>query len=203
MPKREMTELTATEGDFVVRQLITDVLLTDHVVRSCFETAAMNDLDKKTLIGFIHYVIARPVGMSKCSQTDLNHILGTLLDVLMITAPELDHAEMTNAIPLIYGLLSADDPETIHIRTSTLYFLQVMKNGGNKLTDDDSKLLLMFDVVESLQVEVPIFLNWVLKQYVLDWTRPGEVTEAKRHQAEDIADLRKMVREEADRFQEA
>src|ERR1043165_6845369 len=204
MPERtNMTGLTATEGDFVVLQLIDDAFLTDRVLRGVIDTIdATNDLDKKMIIGFVHYVLARPVGMSECSQTDVDHILGALLDVLMTTAPELDYAEVKNAIPLTYRLLSAGDPATVHIRTSTATFLQAMEHGGHKINDDDSKLRLLLQVVEPLQVEVQLFLNFVLKQYVLDWTtHSDQLTEAKRLQAADIAALREMVREESERIQ--
>jgi hypothetical protein len=195
----------ATEGDFVVVQLMDDAILTDHVLRGCIDTIAnTNDLDRQMIIGFVHYVFARPIGMSECSKTDADHILGALLDVLMTTAPELDYAETKNAIPAMYRLLSAGDTATIHIRVSTAAFLQAMKNGGSKITDDDNKLRLMLHVVESLQVEVRIFLNTVLERYVLAWTKhTGELTETRRRQAADIVGLRKLIREESDRIQGA
>jgi len=59
----------------------------------------------------------------------------------------------------------------------------------------------MLDVVEPLQVEIPIFLNGVLKKYLLDWTKQsGELTEAEYAQATDIRAMRQFVREESARI---
>lgn len=206
MPEEnEMTAQTTTEGDFVVLELMEDALLTDKALRGCFDAVSdMGDTEKMMLIGFVHYVFARPIGMSKCSKTDADQILGALLSSLMTTAPKLDYEKTKAGIPTIHRLLSGGDPTTVHITTSTSFFLQAIENSGYKLTGDDQKLRLLLQVVEPLQVEVSSFLNFVLKQYRLDWTtRTGEMTDAKRRQAADIADLRQMVREESERIRGA
>ena len=203
MPERtKVTGLPATRGGLVVEELVDDALLT---LRDCIVTvASTTDLDRQTMIGFIHYVFARPISMSKCSKADADHILAGLLDALMSTTQGLDLAGTKRAISLTHRLLSGGDPATIHIRISTAAFLQAMKNGGCEVTDDDSKLRLMLLRVESLQVEVKIFLNAVLDRYLLDWTKDSDVlTEAEHGQRVVIAELRHMVREEAARIQGA
>jgi len=203
MPEEnESTELTETEGNFVVLELMEDVLVTEKALRGCFDTASdMGDTEKMMLISFVHYVFARPIGMSKCSKTDADQILGALLSTLMTTAPELDFEKTKATIPTISRLLSAGDPETVHISTSTSFFLQAIENSGFKITSDDEKLRLLLTIVGPLQVEVSMFLKYVLKQYRLDWTpTSGEISETKRRQAADIAELRQAVREESERI---
>lgn len=195
-------EKTQIPGDFVVAQLIDDVLLADQALRNCIDNISTADENSKEIIfGFVHYVIARPVGLSDCSKADADHILSDLLDVLMTTAPGLDYALVkSTTVPTLHDVLSGRDPANTHIRTSTAFCLEALQKGGLRISDDDKKLALLLYVAESLQVEVKVFLDTLLKQHRFSWEkRSGELTEAERGQAREIVGLRKLLREEYQR----
>jgi hypothetical protein len=194
--------MKATEGDYVVFPLMDDALAVERLTRDCisaFDRAS--ELERGMLIQYVHYVFARPIGTSDLDKTDADRILDALLATLMTTAPDLDYGMIKRLLPRMHQLLSGGDPAAMHIRPSTFSFLKAMTNGGLALTDDDSKLLALLRTVESLQVEVKVFVDTVLKTYRLTWSDGGAApAQADRDQVREIQRLRDQIREDAERI---
>jgi len=192
---------TEVSGELVVTQLIDDAMLVDQALRNCIDNvAAAEENEQQIILGFSHYVIARPVGLSGCSKVDADNILDGLLSVLMTTAPHLDYKFLKSFMPSLHRLFSGNDPANTHIRTSLAFCLQGLQNGGCQLSDDDSKLHLLVHVTEGLQTEVKVFLDAVLRKYRLNWDkRSSALTEADKRLGIEIMKIRKTVQEEVRR----
>jgi hypothetical protein len=160
-------------GDIVVAQLVDDAVAVNLAMRDCIDNLdAAQETDRQLVLGFSHYAMARPVGLSKCGPEDAGHILDALLDLLLESSPGLDNKLLKRLMPSTHRLFSGGDPANTHIRTSLAFCLQGLQNGGCRITEDNGKLRLLIGIAESLQVEIKVFLDTVLEQYQLKEQTP-------------------------------